>query len=119
MLRSKTTVNLPDLSQTQQLLVERPTKNLHKMREHSTADTVDTVDTFRTTLTTAPPMKSVRFHGPGDIRVENIDEPICRRGEVKVCFLVVGQDKILTGIDSTSVCGDLWDGLVYTWFECR
>lgn len=60
------------------------------MREHSTADTVDTVDTFRTTLTTAPPMKSVRFHGPGDIRVENIDEPICRRGEVKVCFLRFG-----------------------------
>ena len=90
MLRSKTTVNLPDLSQTQQLLVERPTKNLHKMREHSTTDTVDTVGTFRTTLTTAPPMKSVRFHGPGDIRVEDIDEPICRRDEIKVCSSIFG-----------------------------
>lgn len=89
--RSKTTLNPPDTSQTQQLLVDRPTKNLHKMQDHSTTDTVPTVDTFRTTLTTAPPMKSVRFHGPGDIRVEEIDEPVCGRGEVKVCFLALGE----------------------------
>lgn len=88
--RSRSTVNFPDLSQTQQLLVERPTKNLHKMREHSTIDTLDTVDTFRTTLKTAAPMKSVRFHGPGDIRVEDIDEPICRRDEIKVCSSIFG-----------------------------
>ncbi|KAG2421130.1 hypothetical protein HFD88_000746 [Aspergillus terreus] len=48
------------------------------------------VDTVRTRLKTTPPMKSVRFHGPGDIRVEEIDEPVCGKGQVKVRPAFVG-----------------------------
>lgn len=44
------------------------------------------VDSLQTKLKTMPLMKSVRYHGPGDIRVEKISEPICGRGEVKVYF---------------------------------
>lgn len=78
--RSKTTVSLEDMSQTQ-ARVARPTKNFQKMRNSITADIIDT---FRTNLKTMRSMKSVRFHGSGDIRVEDIDEPVCGRGEVKV-----------------------------------
>lgn len=46
--------------------------------------TTDTVDSVRTTLTALSPMKSVRFHGPGDIRVDEISEPVCGKDEVKV-----------------------------------
>lgn len=46
-------------------------------------------DTYRTALKAAPQMKSVRFHGPGDIRVEEIEEPVCGKGQVKVCFSFV------------------------------
>lgn len=37
-----------------------------------------------TTVKSVPPMKSVRYHGAGDIRIEEISEPICGKGEVKV-----------------------------------
>jgi hypothetical protein len=46
--------------------------------------TIDSVNTVRTRLKTTPTMKSVRFHGPGDIRIEEIDEPTCAKGQVKV-----------------------------------
>lgn len=29
-------------------------------------------------------MRAVRFHGPGDIRVDEIDEPTCGKGQVKM-----------------------------------
>lgn len=29
-------------------------------------------------------MRAVRFHGRGDIRVDQIEEPVCGAGEVKV-----------------------------------
>lgn len=29
-------------------------------------------------------MRAVRFHGRGDIRLDEVDEPICGRGQVKV-----------------------------------
>jgi hypothetical protein len=29
-------------------------------------------------------MRAVRFHGRGDIRVDEIDEPVCGEGQVKV-----------------------------------
>ncbi|KAE8151762.1 chaperonin 10-like protein [Aspergillus avenaceus] len=35
-------------------------------------------------------MKAVRFHGRGDIRVEEIDEPICGDGQVKIRPAFVG-----------------------------
>jgi hypothetical protein len=46
--------------------------------------TIDSANTVRTRLKTTPAMKSVRFHGPGDIRIEEIDEPACGKGQVKV-----------------------------------
>lgn len=45
---------------------------------------IQAADTLRTTLKTAPVMKSVRFHGPGDIRLDEVEEPICGKGQVKV-----------------------------------
>lgn len=72
----------------------------------------DTVDTVRTTLTALSPMKSVRFHGPGDIRVDEINEPVCGKDEVKVlfkshsCFLVmhvIDLDKIRPAF--VGICG--------------
>lgn len=35
-------------------------------------------------------MKSVRFHGPGDIRVDEIEEPVCGKGQVKIRPAYVG-----------------------------
>lgn len=104
--RSMTTVNLDNMSQTQQTAVARPTKNPQKMRNSITADTLDT---FRTNLTTMPPMRSVRFHGPEDIRVEDIDEPVCGR-EVEVFHFAdryFSNVKSLTRADPTSFRWDL------------
>lgn len=47
----------------------------------------DSVNTYRTTLKTTPVMKAARFHGRGDIRVEEIEEPTCGKGQVKVRFV--------------------------------
>ncbi|ODM20177.1 hypothetical protein SI65_05165 [Aspergillus cristatus] len=82
--RSKSSLNLNASTKTQ---VERPTRNLQRMRN---SITTNSVDTLRTTLKAAPLMKSVRFHGPGDIRVDEIDEPFCRAGEVKIRPAFVG-----------------------------
>ncbi|KNG89589.1 putative alcohol dehydrogenase [Aspergillus nomiae NRRL 13137] len=51
--------------------------------------TLDT-GTVRATLKTTRLMEAVRFHGPRDIRVETIDEPICGKGEVKIRPAFVG-----------------------------
>lgn len=40
--------------------------------------------TPHTAVKNVPSMKSVRYHGPGNIRVEQISEPICGKEEVKV-----------------------------------
>lgn len=45
---------------------------------------IEAADTLRTTLKTAPMMKAVRFHGPGDIRLDEVEEPVCGKGQVKV-----------------------------------
>lgn len=43
-------------------------------------------DESRTTLTRRPVMKSVCFHEPGDVRVDEVEEPVCGKGQVKVRF---------------------------------
>ncbi|BCS01295.1 uncharacterized protein AKAW2_51636S [Aspergillus luchuensis] len=50
----------------------------------------DSVNTYRTTLKTTPVMKAARFHGRGDIRVEEIEEPTCGKGQVKMRPSFVG-----------------------------
>ncbi|PYH35212.1 uncharacterized protein BO87DRAFT_306677 [Aspergillus neoniger CBS 115656] len=50
----------------------------------------DSVDTYRTTLKTTPVMKAALFHGRGDIRVEEIEEPRCGKGQVKMRPSFVG-----------------------------
>ncbi|OJJ73430.1 hypothetical protein ASPBRDRAFT_121661 [Aspergillus brasiliensis CBS 101740] len=50
----------------------------------------DSVNTYRTTLKTTPVMKAARFHGRGDIRVEEIEEPTCGKGQVKMRPTFVG-----------------------------
>ncbi|KAI3017562.1 FAD binding domain family protein [Aspergillus niger] len=51
---------------------------------------IDSVNTYRTTLKTTPVMKAARFHGRGDIRVEEIEEPTCGKGQVKMRPSFVG-----------------------------
>ena len=46
----------------------------------------EAASTLHTTLKSAPVMKSVRFHGPGDIRLDTVEEPVCGKGQVKVGF---------------------------------
>jgi hypothetical protein len=36
------------------------------------------------TVQFAPKMRAVRFHGPHDVRVDEIDEPVCGKGQVKM-----------------------------------
>ncbi|GAQ47622.1 hypothetical protein AtubIFM54640_008094 [Aspergillus tubingensis] len=50
----------------------------------------DSVNTYRTTLKTTPVMKAARFHGRGDIKVEEIEEPTCGKGQVKMRPSFVG-----------------------------
>ncbi|KAJ5674426.1 uncharacterized protein N7477_004360 [Penicillium maclennaniae] len=52
--------------------------------------TTQSEDTRHTTLTSVPLMRSVRFHGPGDIRVDEIEEPLCGKGQVKMRPAYVG-----------------------------
>lgn len=33
-------------------------------------------------------MRAVRFHGRGDIRLDEVEEPVCGSGQVKVCRLL-------------------------------
>ncbi|KAJ5159461.1 uncharacterized protein N7482_006465 [Penicillium canariense] len=47
-------------------------------------------DTLHTTLKSARVMQSVRFHGPGDIRVDEVEEPVCGKGQVKMRPAYVG-----------------------------
>lgn len=71
----------------------------------------DSVNTYRTTLKTTPVMKAARFHGRGDIRVEEIEEPACGKGQVKVRFVRLAIAMICANrstIDATIVCWDLW-----------
>jgi hypothetical protein len=48
--------------------------------------TIKSEDTLHTTLKSAPLMQSVRFHGPGDIRVDEVEEPVCGKGQFKVGY---------------------------------
>ncbi|KAJ5557529.1 hypothetical protein N7494_001444 [Penicillium frequentans] len=63
--------------------------------------TTQSGDTLHTTLNSAPLMKSARFHGPGDIRVDAIEEPICGKGQVKMRPAYVG----ICGSDLHEYCG--------------
>lgn len=35
-------------------------------------------------------MRAIRFHGRGDIRLDEVQEPICGAGQVKVCVWKTG-----------------------------
>ncbi|PWY94662.1 alcohol dehydrogenase [Aspergillus sclerotioniger CBS 115572] len=50
----------------------------------------DSISTYRTTLKSAPVMKAVRFHGRGDVGIEEIEEPTCGKGQVKMRPAFVG-----------------------------
>ncbi|KAJ6003498.1 hypothetical protein N7451_006045 [Penicillium sp. IBT 35674x] len=63
------------------------------MRSYSASmlnTTIQSGDILHTTLNSAPLMKSARFHGPGDIRVDTIEEPTCGKGQVKMRPAYVG-----------------------------
>ncbi|KAL1867766.1 hypothetical protein Plec18167_008510 [Paecilomyces lecythidis] len=47
-------------------------------------------ESFLTKLKSPPTMRSVRFHGRGDIRVDTIEEPTCGKGQVKLRPAFVG-----------------------------
>lgn len=48
--------------------------------------TTESVDTPKP----VPKMRSVRYHGPRDIRLDEIDEPECKKGQVKLSPAYVG-----------------------------
>ena len=50
---------------------------------------------LRTTLLSGRMMKSVRFHGPRDVRIDEVEEPICGKGQVKVRPTPILQGMIL------------------------
>ncbi|KAJ9263801.1 hypothetical protein DTO195F2_2718 [Paecilomyces variotii] len=47
-------------------------------------------ESFLTKLKSSPTMRSVRFHGRGDVRVDTIEEPTCGKGQVKLRPAFVG-----------------------------
>ncbi|GAD93333.1 alcohol dehydrogenase [Paecilomyces variotii No. 5] len=47
-------------------------------------------DSYITKLKSPQTMRSVRFHGRGDIRVDTIEEPMCGKGQVKLRPAFVG-----------------------------
>lgn len=59
---------------------------------------IEAPDTLHTTLKTAPTMKAVRWHGPGDIRLDEIEEPVCGKGQVKVGILSMRSSTATNGI---------------------
>lgn len=79
---SMTTLN----STSQKAPFEHKIQPLLRSISATMAKTSTQTDATRTTLKGAPRMQSVRFHGPDDIRVEEVDEPVCGKGHVKVCL---------------------------------
>lgn len=78
-----TAVTTP-LEGSKTLEMHTPTTQTDNVNMLSTS--IQAADTLRTTLKTAPTMKSVRFHGPRDIRLDEVEEPVCGKGQVKVCI---------------------------------
>lgn len=72
-------------SQTAEMKAPPTTTQSENMNMLSTS--IQAADTLRTTLKSAPMMKSVRFHGPGDIRLDEVEEPVCGKGQVKVSLV--------------------------------
>lgn len=64
--------------------IEMPTQPIRSELVNMLNTTTQSEGTLRTTLKSAPLMQSVRFHGPGDIRVDEVEEPVCGKGQVKV-----------------------------------
>jgi hypothetical protein len=62
--------------------------------------------TDKTPAWTKKTMKSLRFHGKGDIRVDEIEEPQCRAGWVKVSESVLESYEVLK---TPLVCSDKID----------
>ncbi|KAJ5924566.1 hypothetical protein N7466_008753 [Penicillium verhagenii] len=50
----------------------------------------EAVNTLHTTLQSPPTIPSVRFHGPGDIRLDELEEPVCGKGQIKMKPAYVG-----------------------------
>lgn len=69
----------------------------------------EAADTLRTTLKTAPMMKAIRFHGPGDIRLDEVEEPVCGKGQVKVSLDRLTQIVRLLRQQPTDAAGLCWN----------
>ena len=62
-------------------------------------------------------MRAVRYYGREDVRVDDIPEPVCGSGQVKVCQATKppGTTKCFNfspSKDQTSICRNLWQWLV-------
>ncbi|OQD79036.1 hypothetical protein PENANT_c065G11578 [Penicillium antarcticum] len=53
-------------------------------------------------------MKSVRFHGPGDVRVDDVKEPSCGQGQVKVRLIRPFTTSANAKLDAADLCWHLW-----------
>lgn len=47
-------------------------------------------------------MKAARYYGPGDVRVEQVEEPVVKAGQIKikVCFVTVSQAVVVVDCDT-------------------
>lgn len=62
-------------------------------------------------------MRAVRYHGREDVRVDEVSEPVCGSGQVKVCqgIKTLGVDKSFSLSpfkDQTSIRWNLWQRYV-------
>lgn len=48
-------------------------------------------------------MRAVRFHGRGDIRLDEVEEPVCGNGQVKVCQFHMGFTVFPHHLSSTKI----------------
>lgn len=107
MAATAVTTPITPLEGSQTLEMEAPATPTEYFNMSSTS--IQAADTLRTTLKTAPMMRSVRFHGPGDIRLDEVEEPVCGKGQVKVGLpsVIFSKNTDTMAIDETGICWDL------------
>lgn len=90
-IRSISTKTLNELPLERKVLQDKDQPELIRSISAAMLDTLVQADTLRSiTLKSASAIQSARFHGPGDIRVEQVEEPKCRKGQVKMRPAYVG-----------------------------
>lgn len=59
-------------------------------------------------------MKALQFHASGDLRVDDLEEPACGKGEVKVSPVGEQHERDITmAPDANGILWNLWHRYVY------